>query len=63
MLDFLPCRSVLLAVLVASVANAKDREPQIRNVLLPWRPDRLARLGYVAGELATEPGLCEPFRL
>jgi uncharacterized protein (TIGR02268 family) len=53
MLDFLPCRSVLLAVLVASVASAKDREPQIRNVLLPWRPDRLARLVYVAGEVAT----------
>jgi hypothetical protein len=53
MLDFLPCRSVLLAVLVASVASAKDREPQIRNALLPWRPDRLARLVYVAGEVAT----------
>lgn len=53
MLDFLPSRSVLLAVLVASVASAKDREPQIRNVLLPWRPDRLARLVYVAGEVAT----------
>jgi len=53
MLDFLPSRLVLLAVLVASVASAKDREPQIRNVLLPWRPDRLARLVYVAGEVAT----------
>ncbi|WP_225414253.1 DUF2381 family protein [Stigmatella hybrida] len=53
MLDFLPRRSVLLAVLVASVASAKDREPQIRNVLLPWRPGRLARLVYVAGEVAT----------
>jgi hypothetical protein len=53
MLDFLSRRSVLLAVLVASVASAKDREPQIRNVLLPWRPDRLARLVYVAGEVAT----------
>ncbi len=53
MLDFLLYRSVLLAVLVASVASAKDREPQIRNVLFPWRPDRLARLVYVAGEVAT----------
>lgn len=53
MRDFLPSRLVLLAVLVASVASAKDREPQIRNVLLPWRPDRLARLVYVAGEVAT----------
>jgi uncharacterized protein (TIGR02268 family) len=53
MLDFPPSRLVLLAVLVASVASAKDREPQIRNVLLPWRPDRLARFVYVAGEVAT----------
>jgi len=53
MRDLLPCRSVLLALLVASVASAKDREPQIRNVTFPWRPDRLARLVYVAGEVAT----------
>jgi uncharacterized protein (TIGR02268 family) len=53
MLDFPPSRLVLLTVLVASVASAKDREPQIRNVLLPWRPDWLARLVYVAGEVAT----------
>jgi uncharacterized protein (TIGR02268 family) len=53
MRDFLRSRFVLLAVLVASVANAKDRVPQIRNVTFPSQPDRLARLVYVAGEVAT----------
>jgi uncharacterized protein (TIGR02268 family) len=53
MLDFLPCRSVLLAVFVASVASAKDREPQIRNVTFPHSPDQVARPVYVAGEIAT----------
>jgi Protein of unknown function (DUF2381) len=53
MLDFLPCRSVLLAVLVASVASAKERVPQVRNVTFPHRPDQVARLVYVAGEIAT----------
>ncbi|MFL5350806.1 MAG: DUF2381 family protein [Hyalangium sp.] len=53
MRDF-PCsRLILLAVLVAFAASAGDREPQIRNVTFPWRPDRLARLVYVAGEVAT----------
>ena len=40
-------------MLVASVASAKDPVPQIRNVTFPWRPDRLARLVYVAEEVAT----------
>ncbi|MFL5346195.1 MAG: DUF2381 family protein [Hyalangium sp.] len=53
MRDFLHCRSVLLAVLVASVASAKDREPQVRNVTFPHRPDQVARPVYVAGEIAT----------
>jgi hypothetical protein len=52
MLDFPPYRSVLLAVLVASVASAKERVPQIRNVTFPHRPDQVARPVYVAGEIA-----------
>lgn len=43
----------LLAVLMASVAGAKERVPQIRNVTFPPRPDQLASSVYVAGEIAT----------
>ena len=53
MRGFLRSRFVLLVVLVASAASAKDRVPQIRNVTIPWRPDRPALLVYVAGEVAT----------
>jgi uncharacterized protein (TIGR02268 family) len=53
MLDFLLSRCVLLAVLVASVASAKERVSQIRNVTFPHRPDQVARPVYVAGEIAT----------
>jgi uncharacterized protein (TIGR02268 family) len=53
MRNFLPSCSILLAVLVASAAGAKDREPQIRNVILPNGPDQVARPVYVAGEVAT----------
>jgi uncharacterized protein (TIGR02268 family) len=53
MRNSLPCQSVLLAVLMASAASAKDREPQIRNVTFPHRPDQVARPVYVAGEIAT----------
>jgi len=48
----LSCR-VLLAVLVASVASARDREPRIRSVILPKGPDQVARPVYVAGEVVT----------
>ena len=51
--DFPPSRLVLLAVFVASVASAKERVPQIRNVTFPHRPDQVARPVYVAGEIAT----------
>jgi uncharacterized protein (TIGR02268 family) len=41
------------AVLIAFVASAKDRGPQIRNIILPNGPDQVARQVYVAGEVAT----------
>ncbi|WP_225408614.1 DUF2381 family protein [Stigmatella hybrida] len=53
MLDYLPCRFVLIAVLVGTVASAKERVPQLRNVTFPHRPDQVARPVYVAGEIAT----------
>lgn len=46
-------RFFLLAMLVATVASAKERVPQIRNVTFPHRPDQVARPIYVAGEIAT----------
>jgi uncharacterized protein (TIGR02268 family) len=51
--NVLPAWSILLAVLVASVASARDRAPQIRNVTFPSTPDQIARPVYVAGEVAT----------
>ena len=53
MWELVSCRSILLVALVASIASAKDREPQIRNVILPNGPDQVARPVYVAGEVAT----------
>jgi uncharacterized protein (TIGR02268 family) len=44
---------VMIAVLVASVAGAKAREPVVRDVILPSGPDQIARVIYVAGEIAT----------
>lgn len=41
------------AVLVASIASAKDREPRIRSVILRDGPDQVAHQIYVAGEVAT----------
>ncbi|WP_224244408.1 DUF2381 family protein [Hyalangium gracile] len=48
-----PCRFILLGLLVASAASAKDREFRVRNVILPNGPDQRARPIYVAGEVAT----------
>jgi hypothetical protein len=53
MLDLLTCRSILIAVLVGTVASAKERVPQLRNVTFPHRPDQVACPVYVAGEIAT----------
>jgi hypothetical protein len=53
MLDLLTCRSVLIAVLFGTVASAKERVPQLRNVTFPHRPDQVACPVYVAGEIAT----------
>jgi len=49
----LSSRSVLLLVVAASVAVAKEREPEIRNLTLPDGPDDLARPVFVAGTVAT----------
>src|SRR5688572_649792 len=45
--------SVLLVALVAPLVGATEREPQIRNVILPSGPDQAARPVYVAGSVAT----------
>lgn len=50
---YLPSQSVLLLVLVALVAGAREREPTIRNVTLPNGPDQIARPVYVAGAIVT----------
>jgi hypothetical protein len=49
----LPRQSVLLLALVTSVAIAKEREPEIRNVTLPDEPGEIARPVFVAGTIAT----------
>jgi hypothetical protein len=53
MRDFLPLRSALILVLVASGAMAKEREPVSRNLYLSGSPSDEVRPVYVAGELAT----------
>lgn len=45
--------TVLLLAFGTSAANAQQREPQIRNVVLPNGPDQIARPLYVAGEIST----------
>lgn len=53
MRNFLPPRSALLLVLVASVAMAKEREPVSRNLYLSDSPRDEVRPVYVAGEMVT----------
>jgi len=51
MRNFLPPRSALLLVLVASVAMAKEREAVFRNLYLSDSPRDEVRPVYVAGEM------------
>src|SRR5687767_5253072 len=53
MRDFLPFRSTLLVVLMASVAVAKEREPVSRNLYLSDDSRDEVRPVYVAGERVT----------
>ncbi|KFE72135.1 hypothetical protein [Hyalangium minutum] len=46
---------------MASIASAKDREPQIRSVILRNGPDQVAHPIYVAGEVATVPQLWKKY--
>ncbi|HEX8819161.1 MAG TPA: DUF2381 family protein, partial [Archangium sp.] len=53
MRNFLPPRSALLLVLMASVAGAKEREPVSRNLYLSDSPRDEVPPVYVAGEMVT----------
>ena len=55
MLDFLPCRSVLLAILVSSVALASDPQEKIviRNEMISDHPGISTSSVYVSGQIAT----------
>jgi uncharacterized protein (TIGR02268 family) len=55
MLDFLPCRSVLLAVLMSSVALARDPDEKIviRNDMISDHPGISTSSVYVSGGIAT----------
>ena len=55
MRDFLPCRSVLLAVLVSSVALASDPHEKIviRNDIISDHPGISTSSVYVSGQIAT----------
>jgi uncharacterized protein (TIGR02268 family) len=55
MLDFLPCRSVLLAVLASSVALASDSHEKIviRNEMITDHPGTSTSSVYVSGQIVT----------
>jgi len=60
MRNFLPQRSTLLLVLVASVAVAKGREPVSRSLYLAGNPRDEVRPVYVAGEMGTVLRFAQP---
>jgi uncharacterized protein (TIGR02268 family) len=65
MRNFLPPRSTLLLVLLASVAVAKDRDPRVRNIHIRDNPKDEAEQVYVTGRVVTVLRLqqpCDPAR-
>ena len=60
MRNFLPQRSTLLLVLLASVVAAQERKPVSRNLYLGDHPKDEVRPVYVAGDMATVLRFTQP---